>query len=1619
MPVSTNVRSRYELREVLSKGGMGVVYRAWDTLMKRDVALKTILDVQSRAAFDLFYKEWGLQASIIHPNIIEIYDIGEFEDNGTVRPYFVMPLLPGCSLAELIRNDSRRLTVERSVDIMNQVCRGLQAAHERGLIHRDIKPSNVFVMADDSVKIIDFGIAFTEAGSTHTAMRGTLPYMAPELLQLKPPSVLTDIFALGAVAYEALTRRRAFGGKTDPEISEAVLHSSPPPASEVNPAVGQLLSQVVHKALAKQPWHRYSSAREFGDTLLRAVHNEPIAFFDKARVLPRVERASRAYERGEYQFATEILDELDGEGYIDPEISMLRNQVGRAGRQVSIRQILESARRFHEEEEYSLALRKIDEALQLDPEHAEALDLKNQVERKRRARQVEEWSRLARQHLNDNAFSEARAALESLLELQPGDAKAREMLAEVDRRAGDFETRRQEKSRLYDEAVRAWEKGEVSAALVRLDRWAFLDRELPETDAARELSCQNFYNQVRTEDEALRNSLDQARRLLAEQNFAAALQICDHYLAKYPNQPLFQALRFDVEERRRKNLSAFIAETDQRVESEPDPEKRCAILEEASRLYPGEPHFERSVRLARDKRNLVSSVVQKARLQEEQGRYSEAVETWEMLRTIHGQYPGLDNEIARAEKRREAASRSEARSAWVERIDKLLELREFEKAAEAAETALVEFPNDAEILELEKLTCNRIATGAEVERMLEAGRAACVAGNHDEGLKLMRAALDLDPSDPVLRATLVDALTERARELGAGSISGSEALIDEVLQLDPGNSFALSLRRQHADAQRSEFVYWCTAQARRLQTAGDLEGARAVVQEGLAQWPQEASLLQLAAKLQREVDATKRPQPAPSAARPISVMPSAVQTPPPSARPPAPEAGEMSQVRYADTAAAFSLPSTETPVTPLPEAFSPAGGPPVLPSPEGGVPPVATGLPLPVTAAPPVTPAPPVERRQMAMWQWVALAVIGVLALAFAAQYIAGVTPRKAAAPAVITVPLSVTTTPPGARVVIDGKDRGVSGVSLELPVGVHKIEAVLDGYETASQQVSLAAHSPLAVQIPPLVPLPAGLRVTTDADNPDVKLDDQALGGAAPDFATDSVASGHHRLVLNSRQGQATIEFDSAPATLPVIAGALQARNINAVVLSQFGAHARLYSSEPLPVSVDNSAPVTATPDGIELPVLAAGSHTLSVGEGASQRSLAFQSGSAPALTAFIEQKAAPETGGVLVTAGVDGATVLINGKPNRRPTKNGQIRIGNLKPGDYSIQVVKDGFEPPAEQKVAVKKGEDARLQFQLRPAVRMATIHVQGAPAGAQVLIDDNPAGVVQADGAFSAPVNPGAHSVMLRNGRAQSRPVQRQFAAGQTMQFSGSELALQLPQGVLRVHVSPAGAHVTIRGETERESAARALTQESLTLPEGTYVVSATAPDYNPSSKTVTVSSSAPAPVDITLIAKVKKPAAVTGMNRWDDAKGWTQEGAWQIHKGGNFLSFQSEEVNGRIEFNALLQKGKRLEWFLARKDDRNYLLFRLDKKNLVVEQMAEGKNREIAKTPVSFDHEQPVAVRIEVSAGAVNTSFRQGTGGWTNTTPLTNPAGNFDKGRFGLHIGGRDEIGINSFTYDPR
>ena len=892
----TSLQDRYELREVLGRGGMGVVYKAWDTLMKREVALKTILEVDNPDTIALFYKEWNLLSTMVHPNIVAIYDIGEFTEDGATKPFFVMPLLPGVTLDKLIKEGSPRLSVPGVVEIIDQAARGLYAAHEQGLVHRDVKPSNIFVMEDNSVKIIDFGIARSSAASTKTSLKGTVFYLPPELLQMKPATPLSDLFALGVVTYEALTRRRPFQGPTDAEVIEAIQKQSPPPVSEINHNASYLISQVVHKAIAKQPWHRFFNTREFGEALQKALRNESLPYFDSTKIKPRLDRAVKSFEQGDYAFASEILSEMEAEGHLDQDIVLLRRQLDQAMRQTRIQQLLDSARRFFEATEYPLALRKIQEALDLDPNDPGALSLKGQVEKERREKKIEEWIALAAQHLENQAFRQAREALDNVIRLKPNETEALRLLAEIGRREQEVTRVREEKARLYQAAMQSWESGDVTSALSKLEVLIALNRDQPESDTSLASSYQNFYNQVHSEHNALRNAYEEARRNLSANNFEAAHATCKQYLSKYPNHALFQALKFDVEERQRHNLSAVIAETDRRIEQEPDLDRRIGVLEEAQKLYPGEAHFEQAMRLARDKRDLVNSIVAKARFFEERGQFNEALDQWQILRSIHENQPGLAFEIQRLMNRRDQHARERAKVRWVEQIDKYLEAGDYDRAMKSVEGALAEFPGDAELLELDKLARKNQERGKQALELLDRAREAGEKGSFDQSLPLLREAYQLDPPNMVVRTILVNSLSEHARRLADSDWEAADSIVQEVLKISPQHAPAVSLAAQITDRKREELVAGRLSQARRLQTDGDIEGAVAVITQGLESYPNEPRLQQLGRTLERAQAEAQRQAPSPPTAElkpPKVVMPAfapmaAAAAPAPAMQPPPP-----------------------------------------------------------------------------------------------------------------------------------------------------------------------------------------------------------------------------------------------------------------------------------------------------------------------------------------------------------------------------------------------------------------------------------------------------------------------------------------------------------------------------------------------------------------------------------------------------------------------------------------------------------------------------------------------------------------------------------------------------------
>jgi hypothetical protein len=850
---------RYEVKQVLGQGGMGLVYRAYDTVVRREVAVKTILDIPDPAALQLFYKECDVLASMSHPNIVEIFDIGEFEEEGKKKPYFVMPLLPGTTLEAFIRKASHRLTVERTVEIISQTCRGLQAAHERGLVHRDLKPSNIFVMEDDSVKIIDFGVAHMADTNSTRAQKGTLIYMSPEQIEMKPLSPLSDLFSLSVVCYEALTGRQPFQYARADEIVEAIRKFVPPPASDINPAVTQAVGRVVHKGMAKAPWHRFASAREFSDSLNKALRNEPIEFFDPARTRPRLERATKALEAGDYQFATEILGELEAEGHVDAAIGALRHQLDTTVRRKTIAQLLDAAKARFEEAEDPLALQKLQEVLDLEPHNVQALALKRKIESRRSEKQIENWYKLVRQHMDNHAYPHAREALQNVLQLRPKEARVLQLLADVDRQEQEYNKLRQEKIQIHRAAVEAWQKGDVSSALSKLGLVLELDRRAPDASAPEGgATFQSFYNEVRSEHDAMNTAYVEAKRQLSERNFGKALAICESYLAKYPNNAIFQALKYDIEEQKRQDLSTYIATVDRQVEAEADFDKRVNILREALEQCPGETHFERALSLVEDKRDLLHSIVARAHHHEEEGAYADALNDWEIVRTIYGQYPGLKFEVERLQKRREQQSRTEARTRLVEQIDACLHGSDYARALDFLNQARTEFPDDAELKELEKSANDGVQRSAEAHRLMTEGQELCTQDRFAEGAKLLRDAYELDEHNALTRAVLSDALVEQARLVAESNWQDAEQLARQAFDLNPDHPLAKTVRTLILDQKREQLVTEAVSQARKLQGAGDLVGALSRVEELQLSYPREIRLLQIQETLQRDLQAQRR-----------------------------------------------------------------------------------------------------------------------------------------------------------------------------------------------------------------------------------------------------------------------------------------------------------------------------------------------------------------------------------------------------------------------------------------------------------------------------------------------------------------------------------------------------------------------------------------------------------------------------------------------------------------------------------------------------------------------------------------------------------------------------------------
>ncbi len=621
----------------------------------------------------------------------------------------------------------------------------------------------------------------------------------------------------------------------------------------------------------------------------------------------------------------------------------------------------------------------------------------------------------------------------------------------------------------------------------------------------------------------------------------------------------------------------------------------------------------------------------------------------------------------------------------------------------------------------------------------------------------------------------------------------------------------------------------------------------------------------------------------------------------------------------------------------------------------------------------------------------------------------AGETKTSATPPAAGTVPVDIVTTPPGATIQINNDTKCTSNCRVNLPPGNYQVTAMLDGYDPAATGVTVIPGAPINVSLA-LQNQAQTVRIYTDLPSGRVLLD----GIAMPDLqdgqlVLDRVKNGKHKLQVFGPNNDAAFSIDLTAGRAPVIEGAPSVNNLNALFVSTFSNSAKIVTSTPpVKLALNGQPQGEITAEGLELKNVPAGDQQLTVGEGPDARKLVVSFGPMPTLTAFL--KSDINSGTLVVSTGEDDVAVFLNGKEYRRKTRRGQLRLPML--GAVKVRVAKEGFELVPEQQVEVKKGEEARLAFKLKPLPQLAAIQIRGAAQGTQLLVDDRVVGRAAADGTLSAAnLPPGDHMIELKRDGYVSKRTTRTLKAGETLSLGPAETALATSSGTIHLLLTPGEAQVSYRRSDEQT--VHTARDSTLRLEPGVYLFSARAPGYLERTERVPVVAGETRNVELALAAeKVEAPKpkpAPAGASGATDWSGWTGSGGAYTRKGGNRVVVRTGALNGTLTFNAQLVKagglfrGGRLRFFID--DGEHTLQYEIDKKYFVRDTGREEDQE--ART---------VSVHIDITPEQIAPRFLSGER-WIALG--VQPGSVISNGRFGFIIPGNDQIAISNFRFTPK
>jgi hypothetical protein len=688
---------KYDVLDVIGRGGMGVIYKGVDPGIGRIVAIKMITGAfaDDPELLHRFYREAQSVGNLQHPNIVTIYDLG-VEDGS---PYLVMEFLEGESLDALIRT-RRAMSVEEKLDIVVQVCEGVGFAHKHDIIHRDIKPANVMLLQDGRVKIFDFGIArIGERMTLPGQIMGSFQYMSPEQINGDNVDERSDIFSIGVLLYQLLTAELPFEGKDMGGTLLKIIHEAPPPLSRFLTGYPADLDEIMQRVLAKDREQRFQAAEDLAfelanvhEKLRRERLNEYLAAAESARAAGQLSRAK------EQLLQLLKIDRQNVRG--NDMLREVQQEIQKQQRGEQARELQSEAEKAVTRGELAEALVFLDRAVELDKTNSEILRLRDLMrENKARSDRVRELLQRAEMAREAGDLDEARRAVEEAVAIDGKSTEVRALQAAISREIA--ERHKQLKLQKYIGDARKQISARCFTAALELLREAeVIDSAFPGLQELISLALSSQQQEKRRRDlERLTIEIEDA---LNRNDYDKACAKAVDGLRSYPDDRGLKKLKAVAEKElaareKRRDVEETISLA-QKLVKENKPDAALVTLQEALEKYPAELGLQSMLALVTEnvERERIeqekSECIQKAREAIRRRDFAEAISLLEAARQ-ELQSPDFDDLLQFAQDQAASHAKRQRVDSVAEQAHRLNSEEKYEEAIQLLEASLQEIPD--------------------------------------------------------------------------------------------------------------------------------------------------------------------------------------------------------------------------------------------------------------------------------------------------------------------------------------------------------------------------------------------------------------------------------------------------------------------------------------------------------------------------------------------------------------------------------------------------------------------------------------------------------------------------------------------------------------------------------------------------------------------------------------------------------------------------------------------------------------------------------------------------------------------------------------------------------------